>query len=55
MSDDKSQDIDPQEKAGAKFDRGSELSIFAGDRREDLTALLFASLIALGVYFIVGG
>lgn len=54
MSENESQDTDPQEKAGAKFDRGSDLSIFAGDRREDLTALLFASLIALGVYFIVG-
>ncbi len=54
MSENESQDTDPQEKAGAKFDRGSELSIFAGDRREDLTALLFAMLIALGVYFIVG-
>ena len=37
----------------AKFDRGSALSIFGSDRREDLMALLFALLIAFGVYFFV--
>jgi hypothetical protein len=52
MSEDKNQDVDPQEKAGAKFDRGSELSIFSGDRLEDCMALLFALLIALGVYYL---
>lgn len=49
-----SQDIDLQEEAGAKFHRGSALSIFASDRREDFIALLFAMLIALGVYLLVG-
>ncbi|MDH3920810.1 MAG: hypothetical protein OEU25_21825 [Rhodospirillales bacterium] len=48
-----SQDIDLQEEAGAKFHRGSALSIFASDRREDFMALLFAMLIALGVYLLV--
>ena len=49
-----SQNIDLQEEAGAKFHRGSALSIFASDRREDFMALLFAMLIALGVYLLVG-
>jgi hypothetical protein len=48
-----SQDIDLQEEAGAKFHRGSALSIFASDRREDFMALLFALLIAFGVYVLV--
>lgn len=33
-----------------KFDRGSALSIFGSDRREDFMALAFALVIALGVY-----
>ncbi len=48
-----SQDIAPQEEPeeeGAKFLRGSALSIFQGDRREDFTALFFALVVALGVY-----
>jgi len=53
MTDKQSQDIDLQEEAGAKFHRGSALSIFASDRREDFVALLLAMLIALGVYFFV--
>jgi len=48
-----SQDIDLQEEAGAKFHRGSALSLFHSDRVEDLLALLFALLIALGVYVLV--
>ncbi len=48
-----SQDIDVQEEAGAKFHRGSALSIFHSDRAEDFMALLFAMLIALGVYLLV--
>ena len=48
-----SQDIDVHEEAGAKFHRGSALSIFTSDRREDFTALLFAMLIALGVYILI--
>ncbi len=49
-----SQDTDPQEEEGPKFLRGSALSIFASDRREDFMALLFALLIALGVYVFIG-
>jgi len=48
-----SQDIDVQEEAGAKFHRGSALAIFHSDRAEDFMALLFAMLIALGVYLLV--
>ncbi len=53
MSERDSQDSDPQEEAGTQFHRGSTLSIFQSDRREDFTALLFAMLIALGVYVLV--
>ena len=34
-----------------KFDRGTSLSIFVSDRREDITALIFAFAIAFGVLF----
>jgi len=54
MSEHDSQDIDLQEEAGAKFQRGSALSIFVSDRREDFLALIFALLIALGVYIFIG-
>lgn len=54
MSDPRSQDIDLQQEAGAKFHRGSALSIFKSDRREDMVALVLALLIALGVYLFVG-
>ena len=54
MSEHDSQDIDLQEEAGAKFHRGSALSIFVSDRREDFLALIFALLIALGVYIFLG-
>ncbi len=33
-----------------KFDRGSSLSIFGSDRREDFMALVFALVIAFAVY-----
>ena len=33
-----------------KYDRGSALSIFDSDRKEDFMALLFALIIALGVF-----
>jgi hypothetical protein len=33
------------------YDRGSSLSIFGSDRREDFMALIFALIIAFGVYF----
>jgi hypothetical protein len=35
--------------AEQKFDRGTSLSIFVSDRREDFTALIFAFAIAFGV------
>jgi len=39
-------------KGGPKFDRGHPLSIFVKDRNEDLSALLFAFLIAMsGIIF----
>ena len=34
-----------------KFDRGSALSIFGSDRREDMMALLCALAIAAAIYF----
>lgn len=49
-----SQNIDLQEEAGAKFHRGSALSIFASDRKEDFIALVCSLLIALGVYMFIG-
>jgi hypothetical protein len=33
-----------------KFDRGSALSIFGSDRKEDFMALIFALIIAGAVY-----
>jgi len=33
-----------------KFDRGSALSIFGSDRKEDLMALICSLAIAFGVY-----
>ncbi len=48
-----SEDTAPQEEAGGSFDRGSTLSIFHSDRAEDFIALLFALLVALGVYLLV--
>jgi hypothetical protein len=51
--DPRSQDIDLQQEAGAKFHRGSALSIFQSDRREDWMALLCATLIVLGVFLLV--
>ncbi len=49
-----SQNIDLQEEGGIKFHRGSALSIFHSDLREDLIALALALLIALGVYMTGG-
>lgn len=49
-----SQNIDIHETAeGFRYHRGSALSIFASDRREDLMALVLALAIALGVYLLV--
>ncbi len=53
MSEQNAQDTGQQEEAGTKFNRGSSLSIFNSDRREDFTALFFAMVIALGVYVLV--
>ncbi len=36
-----------------QFERGSSLSIFTSDRREDWTALVLAFTIAIAVLFIV--
>lgn len=33
------------------FDKGSALSIFSSDRKEDFMALVFALIIAFSVYF----
>jgi hypothetical protein len=35
--------------AEPKFERGTSLSIFVSDRREDITALIFAFAIAFAV------
>ncbi len=35
--------------ADQKFERGTSLSIFVSDRREDFSALIFAFAIAFGV------
>jgi hypothetical protein len=37
-----------------KFERGTSLSIFVSDRREDFSALIFAFAIAIGVVLFVG-
>ena len=37
-----------------KFERGTSLSIFVSDRREDIGSLVFALLIAIGIALIVG-
>ena len=33
-----------------KFDRGSSLSIFGSDRKEDFMALIFSLIIAFAIY-----
>lgn len=40
--------------AAPKFERGTSLSIFISDRREDFSALIFAFAIAIGVVLFVG-
>ncbi len=37
-----------------QFERGSSLSIFVSDRREDIGALIFALAIAFGVLLLIG-
>ncbi len=48
-----SQNIDVHEEDGFRYHRGSALSIFGSDRREDVVALVLSLLIALGVYLLV--
>ena len=42
-----------ESEAQPKFHRGSALSIFGSDRKEDFMALVLALAIAIGVYFLV--
>jgi hypothetical protein len=37
-----------------QFERGTSLSIFVSDRKEDIGALIFAIIVAIGVVLIVG-
>lgn len=37
-----------------KFERGTSLSIFVSDRREDIGSLIFALLITIGIVLVVG-
>ncbi len=53
MTDKESQDIDIQEVGGFRFHRGSALSMFGSDRREDILALVLSLFIAIGVYLLV--
>lgn len=54
MTNKKSQDIDLQStKNGFQYHRGSALSIFKTDRREDLVALVIALAITLAVFIFV--
>ncbi|SET37726.1 hypothetical protein SAMN05216326_12357 [Nitrosomonas marina] len=41
-----------QNKEIKTFERGSALSIFSSDRKEDLIALILAFLLAMAIYFI---
>lgn len=54
MSANKSENIDIRDEQGFRYHRGSALSIFASDRREDFVALAISLLIALGVYVFIG-
>lgn len=53
MADQNSQNIDARDEGGFKYHRGSALSIFKSDRREDFVALVCALLIAFGTYALV--
>jgi hypothetical protein len=37
-----------------KFERGTQITIFRSDRMEDLTALVLAFVIAIGILLVVG-
>jgi hypothetical protein len=55
MTDLKSQNIDIRTtETGFQYHRGSALTIFKSDRQEDSVALVFAAIIAFGVYFFIG-
>jgi len=55
MTDPRSQNIDTQTtESGFKYHRGSALTIFKNDRHEDFMALVFAAVIAFGIYFFIG-
>ncbi|MEN8132956.1 MAG: hypothetical protein ABFS45_22820 [Pseudomonadota bacterium] len=45
--------MNTESEAQPKFQRGSALSIFGSDRREDFMALVCALIIAIGVYALV--
>ena len=40
--------------AEQNFGRGTSLSIFVSDRKEDIGSLVFALLIAIGIVLVVG-
>lgn len=46
-------DMDVRNEGGLHFHRGSALSIFGSDRREDIVALAIAFVIALIVLFTI--
>lgn len=37
-----------------KFERGTQITIFRSDRMEDVSALVLAFIIAMGILFVVG-
>jgi hypothetical protein len=54
MTDPRSQNVDIRTtESGFRYHRGSALTIFKSDRHEDFMALIFAALIAFGVYFFI--
>lgn len=54
MTNPQSQNIDIRTtETGFKYHRGSALTIFKSDRAEDFMALVFAAVIALGVYLFI--
>ncbi len=52
LNDTQGDDQEEHQEEGT-FDRGTPLSIFNSDRREDFMALFFSLSIALGVYVLV--
>lgn len=37
-----------------KFERGTQITIFRSDRMEDVSALILAFIIAMGILFVIG-